>query len=114
MMNVKNLILPVAAAAFFLVPATIVLAQDATTPTTKSQKVKAPREVKFSVANKTSASVSLQAGSQQMTLAAGQSQEVKAPTGTKIVTTSESSLGASGTVVAEVTDTMGGSTVNVR
>ena len=114
MMNRKNLILPVAAAALFLLPATTVFAQDATTPSTTSQKVKAPRQVKFSVANKTNAPVSLQAGDQQMTIAAGASQQVKAATGTKIVTTSDSSLGASGTVVAEVTDTMGGSTVNVR
>jgi hypothetical protein len=110
----KNLILPVAAAVCFLVPATAVFAQQADTTTTSTKKVHPPKTIKFTVANKTNAPVSIQAADQQVTIAAGASQSMKAASGTKIVTTSDSSLGASGTVVAEVTDTMNGSTVNVR
>jgi hypothetical protein len=110
----KNLILPVAAAVCFLVPAAAVFAQQADTTTTKAAKVKAPKTIKFTVANQTKAPVSLTAGTQQMTIAPGASQNLTAPSGTKLVTSSDSSLGASGTIVAEVTDTMNGSTVNVR
>jgi hypothetical protein len=113
MMIRKNLILPVAAAFCFLVPAATVFAQQADT-TTKAAKVKAPKTIKFSVANQTKTPVSIAAGDQQMTIAPGASQSVTAPSGTKLVTTSDSSLGATGTIVAEVTDTMNGSTVNVR
>jgi hypothetical protein len=108
----KNLILPVAAAVCFLAPVTAVFAQDASTQTTK--KVRPAKTVKITVANQTSAPVSLKAGDQQMTIAAGQSQTIKAQSGQQIVTTADSSLGAAGTVVAGVTDTMDGSTVNVR
>jgi hypothetical protein len=111
----KNLILPVAAAVCFLVPATAVFAQQADpTATTSTKKVKAPKTIKFTVANQTKTPVSLTAGAQQLTIAPGASQNLTAPSGTKLVTSSDSSLGASGTVVAEVTDTMNGSTVNVR
>ena len=108
----KNLILPVAAALCFLAPVTTVFAQDASTQTTK--KVKPAKTVKFNITNQTNAPVNLKAGDQQITIAAGQSQQIKAQSGQQIVTTSESSLGAAGTVVAGVTDTMEGSTVNVR
>jgi hypothetical protein len=110
----KNLILPVAAAVCFLVPATTVFAQDATTTTQSTKKVKPAKTVKFTVSNQTNAPVSLKAGDQQMTIAAGQSQSVKAQSGQQIVTTSDSAVGAAGTVVASVTDTMEGATVNVR
>jgi len=113
----KNLILPVAAAVCFLVPAAAVFAQQTSTDSTwapKAAKVKAPKTIKLTVANQTKVPVSLSAGTQQLTIAPGASQKLTAPSGTKLVTTSDSSLGASGTVVAEVTDTMNGSTVNVR
>jgi hypothetical protein len=113
MMNRKSFFLPVAAAVCFLVPAATVVAQTADT-TTKTAKVKAPKQIKFTVINKTNAPVTLQAADQQVTIAPGASQNLKAASGTKLTTTSDSSLGASGTVVAQVTDTMEGSTVNVR
>jgi len=112
MMNRKSLILPIAAAACFLLPSTTVFAQTATPTTQKAAKP--AKQINFTVTNKTANTVNLQSGSQQLTIAAGQSQQVKAPVGTKVVTTSDSSLGQSGTVVTEVTDTMNGSTVNVR
>ncbi len=115
-MNRKTFFLPVAAAICFLVPASTVIAQQSNDNPwpTKPAKVKAPKTIKFTVANKTSAPVSLAAGDQQVTIAPGASQSLKAASGTKLTTTSDSSLGASGTVVAQVTDTMEGSTVNVR
>ena len=115
-MNRKSLILPVAAAVCFLAPVSTVFAQQNSDNVwaTKPAKVKAPKTVKFTVSNQTKAPVSLAAGDQQMTIAPGASQNLKAVSGTKITTTSDSSLGASGTVVAQVTDTMEGSTVNVR
>ncbi len=114
-MNRKSLILPVAAAVCFLAPVSTVFAQqDANIWAPKAAKVKAPKTVKLTVSNQTKAPVTLAAGDQQMTIAPGASQSLKAASGTKITTTSDSSLGASGTVVAQVTDTMEGSTVNVR
>ncbi len=113
MFNRKNLLLPVAATLCFLAPAANLVAQTASTtqtaPTTKKAKT-----IKFTVSNKTASQLDLQNGAEQVTIAAGQSRELKAPAGTKLVTTSPSSAGQTGTVVAEVADGMNGSTINVR
>ncbi len=109
----KNLTLSVAAAACFLVPAATVFAQNATAPQA-TQSTKKVKTVKFTVTNQTSGPVSLKAGDQQMTLAAGQSQKVKAQQGEQIVTTADSSLGAAGKVITSVDNAMEGGTVNVR
>jgi hypothetical protein len=117
-MSRKNLILPFAAAVCFLAPAATVFAQTAaatqTPATTQTQTAKKVKTMKITVTNQTGAPVSLKAGEQQMTLAAGQSQQVKVQSGQQLVTTSDSSLGAAGRVVTGFTDGMEGSTVNVR
>jgi hypothetical protein len=110
----NKLILPVAAAACFLVPAATVFAQNAASTQTATQPTKKVKTVKFTVTNQTSGPVSLKAGDQQMTLAAGQSQQVKVQSGQQIVTTSDSSLGAAGKVITAVDDSLSGGTVNVR
>jgi hypothetical protein len=112
-MSRKNLILSVAAAVCFLVPATTVFAQNAA-PTQTAQSSKKVKTMKITVTNQTGAPVSLKAGDQEMTLAAGQSQKLKVQSGQQLVTTSDSSLGAAGRVVTGFTDGMEGSTVNVR
>ncbi len=112
-MSHKNLILSLAAAVCFLVPATTVLAQNAATTQT-TDTAKKVKNVKFTVTNQTSGPVSLKAGDQQMTLAAGQSLKVKAQQGQQLVTTADSSLGAAGKVITAVDESMEGGTVNVR
>ena len=108
----RKMILSVAATACLFVPS-LMVAQTATAPAAQTA-VKTGKTIKFTVANKTSAPIDLKSGEEQMTIAAGASRQVKAPAGTKIVTTSASPAGEAGTVVAEVTNDMGGSTVNVR
>lgn len=70
------------------------------------------RQVKFTLQNATGASISVRNGDEQLTLAPGQSQMVKSSAGTRIVT--DAGSGQPGTVIVEVSDDMGGSTVNVR
>ena len=113
MFNRKNLVLPVAAALCFLAPAATLVAQTTST-TTSTVSTKKVKTIKFTVSNKTAAQLDLQSGTEQVSIGAGQSRELKAPAGTKLVTTSPSSAGQTGTVVAEVADGMNGSTINVR
>ncbi len=111
-----RIITNLALAAVLAFPVVAAQAQTTSTPAqaTQSQPAKQGKTVKFTLQNTTQAPISLSTGSQQVTLAAGQSKTVKAPAGTKIVTTTDSSNGPSGTVVAEVSDGMDGATVNVR
>ncbi len=113
MFNRKNLVLSATAALCLLAPAATLVAQTATTTQTAPSNKKI-KTIKFTVTNRTSSSLDLQSGTEQVSIAAGQSRELKAPAGTKLVTTSPSSAGQTGTVVAEVADGMNGSTINVR
>ncbi len=111
----RNVILSAVAAISIGLSANALVAQSSTATTTQTQSAKpAGKQIKFTIQNKSAAPVDLQSGDQQIHLAAGQSQQVKAPAGTKIVTTSDSSTSQAGTVAVEVTDTMSGSTVNLR
>ena len=115
MFSSKQIVLSAAAALSLALPASTVFAQSSTSTPAQTQAAKpAGKQIKFTIQNKSAAPVDLQSGDQQIHLAAGQSQQVKAPAGTKIVTTSDSGTSQAGTVAVEVTDTMSGSTVNLR
>jgi hypothetical protein len=117
MRTIKTLLLPVAATVCLTVSA---FAQNATpaapaqNQTQNTATAAKGKTIKFTVVNTTNGPIAIRTGDQEMTLAAGQSRAVKAPAGTKIVTTADSSVGQSGTVIAEVSDGMSGATVNVR
>ena len=111
----RNVVLSAVAAISLVLPAGALVAQSSTSNLAQTQSAKpAGKQIKFTIQNKSAAPVDLQSGDQQIHLAAGQSQQVKAPAGTKIVTTSDSSTSQAGTIAVEVTDTMSGSTVNLR
>ena len=111
----KQLVLSAAAAVSLILPAALVAQSSTTAASTQTQSAKpAGKQIKFTIQNKSAAPVDLKSGDEQIHLAAGQSQQVKAPAGTKIVTTSDSASSQAGTVAVEVTDTMSGSTVNLR
>ncbi len=115
MLNHKQIVLSAVAAMSLVFPASALLAQSSTSTPAQTQSAKPTgKQIKFTIQNKSAAPVDLQSGDQQIHLAAGQAQQVKAPAGTKIVTTSDSPSGQAGTVAVEVTDTMSGSTVNLR
>ena len=111
----RNVVLSAVAAMSLILPASALVAQSntGTSPQTQSAKP-AGKQIKFTIQNKSAAPVDLKSGDEQIHLAAGQSQQVKAPAGTKIVTTSDTASSQAGTVAVEVTDTMSGSTVNLR
>jgi hypothetical protein len=117
MRTIKTIALPVAAALCFSFTA---FAQNTVqntvqaAPAAQTQPAAKAKTIKFTVVNTTKGPVALRSGEEEMTLAAGQSRVVKATAGTRIVTTADSSVGQSGTVVAEVSDVMQGATVNVR
>jgi hypothetical protein len=111
MRNMKSFVLPAVAAFCLVAPSITVLAQTAPAAQTQTKKVK---PVKFTISNTTKTPIDLKTGEEQMTIAAGESRSVKAAPGSKIVTTSDSAAGQSGTVITEVTDSMNGSTVNLR
>ncbi len=113
MRTIKTIALPVAAALCFSFTA---FAQNTVqaAPAAQTQPAAKGKTIKFTVVNTTKGPVALRSGEEEMTLAAGQSRVVKATAGTRIVTTADSSVGQSGTVVAEVSDVMQGATVNVR
>ncbi len=114
-MSTRNVVLSAVAAMSLVLPAGSLLAQSSTSTPEQTQSAKpAGKPIKFTIQNKSAAPVDLKSGDQQIHLAAGQSQQVKAPAGTKIVTTSDSATSQAGTVAVEVTDTMSGSTVNLR
>ncbi len=111
----RNVVLSAVAAMSLVLPAGVLVAQSSTSTSTQTQSAKpAGKQIKFTIQNKSAAPVDLKSGDEQIHLAAGQSQQVKAPAGTKIVTTSDSATSQAGTVAVEVTDTMSGSTVNLR
>ena len=115
MFKSKQVVLSAAAAFALALPVSTTLAQSSTSNSAQTQSAKAAgKQIKFTIQNKSAAPVDLKSGDQQIHLAAGQSQQVKAPAGTKIVTTSDSATSQAGTVAVEVTDTMSGSTVNLR
>ena len=115
MFTSKHVVLSAVAAASLLLPAGAMFAQNSTSTPAQTQTAKpAGKQIKFTIQNKSTAPVDLKSGDEQIHLAAGQSQQVKAPAGTKIVTTSDSATSQAGTVAVEVTDTMSGSTVNLR
>lgn len=114
-MYTRNVVLSAVAAMSLVLPASALLAQSSTATPAQTQSAKpAGKQIKFTIQNKSAAPVDLKSGDEQIHLAAGQSQQVKAPAGTKIVTTSDSATSQAGTVAVEVTDTMSGSTVNLR
>ena len=115
-MYTRNVVLSAAAALSLVFPAGALIAQSSTTsaPAQTQSAKPAGKQIKFTIQNKSTSPVDLQSGDQQIHLAAGQSQQVKAAAGTKIVTTSDSGTSQAGTVAVEVTDTMSGSTVNLR
>ena len=108
----RKFILPVVAAFCLLAPVASLTAQDA--PVTKTAKVKKVKTVKFTIANQGTTPLDLKSGDTPVTIAPGQSQSMTAAAGTKIVTASDSSRGTAGTVVAQVTDDMNGSTVSLH
>ncbi|WP_041597071.1 hypothetical protein [Granulicella tundricola] len=108
----KSVVLPAAAALCLLVPSFSAFAQAAPAPT--AQTAKKGKTVKFTLQNTTKAPIALKSGDDQISLAAGESRAVKIPAGTRITTVADSSTGPSGTVVTEVTEDMGGATVNLR
>ena len=111
----RTVILSAVAALTLVLPANALIAQSSTSTPAQTQSAKpAGKQIKFTIQNKSAAPVDLQSGDQQIHLAAGQYQQVKAPAGTKITTTSDSATSQAGTVAVEVTDTMSGSTVNLR
>ncbi len=114
-MYTRNVVLSAVAAMSLVLPASALLAQSSTASSAQTQSAKpAGKQIKFTIQNKSAAPVDLKSGDEQIHLAAGQSQQVKAPAGTKITTTSDSATSQAGTVAVEVTDTMSGSTVNLR
>ena len=111
----RNVVLSAVAAMSLVLPASALVAQSSTATSPQTQSAKpAGKQIKFTIQNKSAAPVDLKSGDEQIHLAAGQSQQVKAPAGTKIVTTSDTASSQAGTVAVEVTDTMSGSTVNLR
>ena len=110
----RKFVLPVVAAFCLLAPVASLTAQDTTAPVTKTAKVKKVKTVKFTIANQGTTSLDLKSGDTPVTIAPGQSQSLTAVAGTKIVTASDSSRGTAGTVVAQVTDDMNGSTVSLH
>ena len=115
-MFTRNVFLSAVAAASFALPAGTLVAQNSTASAPAQTQSAKPtgKQIKFTIQNKSAAPVDLKSGDEQIHLAAGQSQQVKAPAGTKIVTTADSATSQAGTVAVEVTDTMSGSTVNLR
>jgi hypothetical protein len=112
-MSRKQFVLPVIAAVCLFVPVAATAQNNFATPTsqTSGKKVKT---VKFTIENKGAATLDLKSGDQAITLAAGQSRTMQAPAGTRIVTASDSARGQAGTVVAQVTDDMNGSTISLH
>ena len=115
-MYTRNVLLSAVATLSLVVPASALFAQSNTSATAaQTQSAKpAGKQIKFTIQNKSASPVDLKSGDQQIHLAAGQAQQVKAAAGTRIVTTSDSATSQAGTVAVEVTDTMSGSTVNLR
>jgi hypothetical protein len=120
MMNVKSIqstitsLLSAATLAVVLVPAahasTVSLNLHASMPT----KAKAPAAVALKVRNDSNAAVQLHAGDQDITVAAGQTMDLKLAVGARIVTASTSAKHEAGTVLCEVSSALSGATVVVN
>jgi hypothetical protein len=106
MFNMKSFVLPAAAALCLLTPSVSMIAQ--TAPAAQTQTGKKVKQIKFTLQNKSNSTMNLKSGDEAVTLAAGESKAMKATPGTKIVNADSSST------MAEVTDEMNGSTINLR
>jgi hypothetical protein len=102
----KSFVLPAVAALCIISPAATMIAQSA--PATQTQTGKKVKQIKFTLQNKSASTMNLKSGDESVTLAAGESKTMKATPGTKIVNADSSST------MAEVTDEMNGSTINLR
>jgi hypothetical protein len=81
------------------------------TPVNAAPKVK---NVKFTLRNDSTSPIKVKIGDQEMTLAPGKPVDVKAASGLTVVSEEASATNPAGTVLATVTDVMGGATVVVR
>ncbi|QHN04088.1 hypothetical protein FTO74_12430 [Granulicella sp. WH15] len=115
MMNRKQIVLPLIAAVSLVLPVAAT-AQNGFASNTQqtTQQGKKIKPVKFTLQNKSASTLELKSGDEPVTLAAGESKVMQAPAGTRIVTASESSRGAAGTVVAQISGDMNGSTIDLH
>lgn len=110
---VRNSMLAVAAVCCFAVPAAS-FAQTTSSAQQQTAAAKKGKKVKFTLKNPTNQTVNLKSGDEAITLAPGESKQMKVPAGTKIVTADATDTTPSGSVVTEVSDGMSGATVNLR
>lgn len=104
MMKLKHILL--ASSLCLTVPALSLVAQQ---PQAKKGKT-----VKFTLKNTSSHAMDLKSGDEAITLAPGQSREMKVAAGTRITNATSTETAQSGSVVTEVSDGLSGSTVNLR
>ena len=69
------------------------------------------KSVRFSLRNQSGASIDLRAGEKTMTIAAGQTVDLKLPIGTRITTASKSDKREAGAVVCEVSSSTADTTI---
>lgn len=72
------------------------------------------KTVKLSLRNGSSAPVEVRVGEQLMTLTAGQSVNLNVPVGTRIVVNSDTPAVKAGTLIAQVSKELSGSTVTLK
>ena len=81
------------------------------TSTTTSMPAAHGKQISFHLRNDSAAAVTIQAGDQQMTVAAGKSISLKLATGTVVTTTSGTAHVAAGGVLATVDSNLSGNTL---
>ena len=79
--------------------------------TTATEKPGTGKVIRFSIRNDSSSTLTLKAGDQQYTIAAGKSLSMNAQEGTEVVNVSGSSKEAPGTVITKVSTVLQGNTL---
>ncbi len=80
---------------------------------TASDKAAQPKPISFNMRNDSATALTIQAGDQQMTIAAGQTTALKLQQGTQITVVNATARLAAGSVLATVTSALQGNTLAV-